>query len=140
MAPSCLLYFVGLNKRLANIRHHSLFFDTSFEALANEIYSNPQWPSAPVFYASATSVTDNSVAPAGCENLFLLIPVSAGLEGDDANTRDIYFDKIMSRMEQRIGEKIKEHRIYKKPFSVSDFVSEYNSFKGNAYGLANTLL
>jgi phytoene desaturase len=140
MAPSCLLYYVGLNKKLANIRHHSLFFDTSFETHATEIYTTKKWPSAPMFYVSATSVTDNSVAPEGCENLFLLIPVAAGLEGDDEKIRDSYFDIIISRMEQRLGETIKEHVICKKSFSVSDFASEYNSFKGNAYGLANTLL
>jgi phytoene desaturase len=139
MAPSCLLYYVGLNKRLASIRHHSLFFDTPFETHAREIYGNRQWPSAPMFYASATSVTDNSVAPEGCENLFLLIPVAAGLEGDTEKLRDAYFDTIAGRLEQHLGEPIKEHVIYKRSFAVNDFISEYNSFKGNAYGLANTL-
>lgn len=140
MAPSCLIYYVGLNKRLANISHHSLFFDTPFETHANEIYTTKQWPAAPMFYVSATSVTDNSVAPAGCENLFLLIPVAAGLEGDSENIRNLYFDMIIKRLEQHLCEPVKEHVICKKSFSVSDFVHEYNSFKGNAYGLANTLL
>jgi phytoene desaturase len=140
MAPSCLLFYVGLNKRLSNITHHTLFFDTPFEVHANEIYTSKKWPSAPMFYVSATSVTDKNAAPTGCENLFLLMPVAAGIEGDNENTREAYFDKMITRMEERLGEKIKEHVICKKSFSVSDFVSEYNSFKGNAYGLANTLL
>ena len=140
MAPSCLLYYVGLNKRLKNIQHHSLFFDTPFETHSGEIYSSKKWPEAPMFYVSAVSVTDDSAAPAGCENLFLLIPVAAGLEGDTEALRNKYFDIIIGRMEQRLGENLKEHVIYKKSFSVSDFKSEYNSFKGNAYGLANTLL
>lgn len=140
MAPSCLLYYVGLNKRLAGIRHHSLFFDTSFETHAAEIYNTNQWPSAPMFYVSATSVTDNRMAPAGCENLFLLVPVAAGLEGDNEELRNMYFENIISRMEKRLDQSIKEHIVYKKSFAVSDFTNEYNSFKGNAYGLANTLL
>ena len=140
MAPSCLLFYVGLNKKLKNIRHHSLFFDTTFDTHAAEIYTDKKWPTAPMFYASTVSVTDNSVAPPGCENLFLLIPVAAGLEGDTDSLRNGYFDMIMGRMEKHLGEPVKAHVICKRTFSVSDFVSEYNSFKGNAYGLANTLL
>ncbi|MEO5592025.1 MAG: phytoene desaturase family protein [Chitinophagaceae bacterium] len=139
LAPSCLLYYVGLDKRLKNIQHHSLFFDTPFEKHAEEIYTSKKWPEAPMFYVSAVSVTDNTTAPEGCENLFLLVPVAAGLEGDTESLRDKYFDIIISRMEKHLGEPIKDHVICKKSFSVSDFVSEYNSFKGNAYGLANTL-
>jgi phytoene desaturase len=92
-----------------------------------------------MFYVSTVSVTDKTAAPEGQENLFLLIPVAAGLGGDTPELRDTYFNAIVERMEKRLGESIKEHVVYKKSFSVSDFVSEYNSFKGNAYGLANTL-
>ncbi|MEP6615540.1 MAG: phytoene desaturase family protein [Ginsengibacter sp.] len=140
MAPSCLLYFIGLNKKLANIRHHSLFFDSNFEVHAKEIYSVPQWPTDPMFYVSATSVTDYTVAPEGCENLFFLVPVASGLTGDSELLREKYFNRIVARYENRIGEKIKEFIVFKKTFGPSDFVSEYNAFKGNAYGLANTLL
>ncbi|MFY7899592.1 MAG: phytoene desaturase family protein [Chitinophagaceae bacterium] len=140
MAPSCLLYYVGLSKKLDNIPHHSLFFDTSFEVHGNEIYTHKKWPTNPLFYASVTSVTDNSVAPEGCENLFLLIPVATGLTGDDEALREHYFEMIVERMEQKLQQSIKPNVIYKKSFALSDFVGEYNAFKGNAYGLANTLL
>jgi phytoene desaturase len=140
MAPSCLLYYIGLNKKLNAVQHHSLFFDTDFEAHGKEIYTSPKWPANPLFYVSVPSVTDSSVAPEGCENLFFLIPVAAGLQGDTDELREKYFDNIVSRFEQRIGQTVKESIIYKKAYSVSDFVNDYNSFKGNAYGLANTLL
>lgn len=140
MAPSCLLYYVGLNKRLKNVQHHSLFFDTDFEVHGKEIYTTPQWPSNPLFYVSVPSVTDNTVAPQGCENLFFLIPVAAGLQGDTEALREQYFNAILQRFEERTGQRVKEHIIYKKFYSVSNFVNDYNSFKGNAYGLANTLM
>ncbi len=140
MAPGCLLYYVGLNTKLKNILHHSLFFDTSFEVHGKEIYNTKNWPTDPLFYVSATSVTDNTVAPEGCENLFFLIPVAAGLSDDSEDLRERYFNLIVNRYEKRIGENIKDHIIYKKSFAYSDFVHSYNSFKGNAYGLANTLM
>lgn len=140
MAPSCLLYYVGLNKKLKNILHHSLFFDTSFDQHSKEIYTHKQWPADPLFYMSATSVTDSSAAPAGSENLFLLIPVAAGLEGDSESLRDFYFDKIIARLEQHTGETVRDAIVYKESVAQSDFVQQYNSFKGNAYGLANTLM
>ncbi len=140
MAPSCLLYYVGLNKRLKNVLHHSLFFDTDFTQHGKEIYDTPQWPADPLFYVSATTQTDASGAPEGCENLFFLIPVAAGLEGDTEEVRDRYFKQIVTRFEQRIGEPIADSIVYKKSYSVTDFVDDYNAFRGNAYGLANTLL
>ena len=139
MAPSCLLYYVGLNKKLDNILHHSLFFDTDFDLHGEEIYKSKLWPTEPLFYVSATSVTDDTVAPAGCENLFFLIPVAADLQGDTEALRDEYFEKILSRFEKKTGQEIRSSIIYKKSYSVSNFVNDYNAFKGNAYGLANTL-
>ncbi|MBP6432011.1 MAG: oleate hydratase [Ferruginibacter sp.] len=140
MAPSCLLYYVGINKKLINVLHHSLFFDTNFEIHGKEIYDEPKWPSNPLFYVSITSVTDKTVAPEGCENLFFLIPVASGLQGDTEELRDEYFKKIVERFEEKIGQKISDSIVYKKSYSVSNFVNDYNSFRGNAYGLANTLM
>lgn len=139
MAPSCLMYYVGLNKKLKQPVHHSLFFDVPFEEHGKEIYKNPQWPSEPLFYVSVSSVTDEKAAPPGCENLVFLIPVAAGLEGDTEELREKYFQMIVSRMEKHGGENIMDAVVYKKTYSVSDFVHDYNSFRGNAYGLANTL-
>jgi len=140
MAPSCLLYYVGLNKKIEGIQHHSLFFDTDFQQHGKEIYTSKEWPTDPLFYVSAVSVTDPGSAPAGGENLFLLIPVAAGLSGDDEALRDKYFDLIIARMEKHLGQSIKDCIVYKRSFAHSDFVHDYHSFKGNAYGLANTLM
>ncbi len=140
MAPSCLLYYVGLNKKLNGVLHHSLFFDTDFEVHGKEIYTTKEWPSNPSFYVCVSSVTDEAAAPAGCENIFFLIPIAAGLKGDTEELREKYFDKIVERFEQKTGESIKEAIIYKKSYAVQDFENDYNSFKGNAYGLANTLM
>lgn len=140
MAPSCLLYYVGLNKKLNNTTHHSLFFDTDFEKHGKEIYTDPQWPSDPLFYVSVTTSTDPAGAPEGHENLFFLIPVAAGLQNDTDELREKYFSKIVERFEERTGELITKNIVYKKSYAVSDFVHDYNAFKGNAYGLANTLL
>jgi phytoene desaturase len=139
LAPSCLLYYVGLNKRLQNVLHHSLFFDVPFDRHAAEIYTKPQWPKDPLFYLSVSSKTDDTVAPQGCENLMLLIPVASGLENDTEELRERYFQHIVQRLEKHTGQTIADAIVFKKSFSVSDFVSEYNSYKGNAYGLANTL-
>jgi phytoene desaturase len=140
MAPSCLLYYVGLNKRLQNVQHHNLFFDTNFDKHGKEIYDDPKWPTTPLFYVSATTFTDPSGAPEGCENLFFLIPIAAGLTGDTEEIRETYFQQIVARFEERTGEQILNSIVYKKSYSVSDFEFDYNAFKGNAYGLANTLM
>lgn len=139
MAPSCLMYYVGLNKKLKQPVHHSLFFDVPFEQHGKEIYKQPRWPAEPLFYVSVSSVSDDTVAPPGHEAIVFLVPVAAGLEGDTEELREKYFRMIAGRMEKHLGESILDAVVYKKNFSVSNFVSDYNSFRGNAYGLANTL-
>jgi len=139
MAPSCLMYYVGINKKLKNTRHHSLFFDTSFETHGKEIYEKPGWPTSPLFYCSIASVSDATMAPAGCDGIVFLIPVASGLNNDSEELKEKYFKMIVQRMENRIGESISDSIIYKKTYSPLDFSRDYNSFRGNAYGLANTL-
>ena len=141
LAPSCLLYYVGLNKKLPDaVTHHTLFFDADFELHSKEIYRQPQMPTDPLFYMCCPSKTDTSVAPENCENIFLLIPIATDLKDDDEATREKYFQIMVKRIEERYGVDITENIAHKRSFSVRDFKSEYNSFKGNAYGLANTLM
>ena len=138
-APSCLIYYLGFSERIPELEHHTLFFDEDLFEHSVEIYKEPQWPSKPLFYACCPSRTDDAVAPKGHENLFLLMPLAPGLEDGEA-LREKFFNIMMERLEKQIGRQIRSSIDYKKSYCVSDFVSDYNSFKGNAYGLANTLL
>jgi len=137
-APSCLIFYVGVNKSIKKLEHHNLFFDTPSDVHAKEIYEAPKWPENPLFYVCCPSKTDEKVAPVGMENLFLIIPIAPGLE-DTEQIRNTYFEKILGRIEHICGQSIVPHIVYKRSFCVKDFVTDYNAFKGNAYGLANTL-
>ncbi|MBL0129484.1 MAG: phytoene desaturase [Flavobacteriales bacterium] len=138
MAPSVLMFFLGVNKRLHGLEHHTLFFDEPLAQHANEIYKDPQWPTKPLFYTSCTSKTDPSTAPDGMENLVILIPVAPGLKDDEA-TRERYYQLVMDRLERMTGQSIREHVVHRTNYSVSDLENDMNAYKGNAYGLANTL-
>ena len=138
MAPSSLLFYLGVNKKLEKLRHHNLFFDEDFNQHSFEIYEQPQWPSRPLFSASVPSKTDTTVAPEGQENLFLLIPVAPDLS-DLESTREYYYNMLMDRLEKHCGHSIRDAVVFKRSYAHHDFVADYHSFKGNAYGLANTL-
>lgn len=139
MAPSSLIYYLGVNKRVKGLLHHNLFFDRDFGKHAKEIYESPQWPTDPLFYVSVPSKTDNQVAPEGCENIFLLLPVAPGLK-DDETVREKYFNLMMDRIEKLTGDSWRDNIVYKRSYAHSDFLSDYHAFKGNAYGLANTIM
>ncbi len=138
-APSSLLFYVGFDKKIENVEHHSLFFDVDFDVHAKAIYDNPKWPEEPLFYASFPSKTDENSAPKGKEAGIFLIPIAPGLE-DTPELREVYFEKIITRFEHLTNQNIKNNIIFKESFCVNDFVKDYNSYKGNAYGMANTLL
>lgn len=138
MSPSSLLFYVGVDCEVPELQHHNLFFDTSFGPHAETIYDTQSWPESPLFYVSAPSKTDGSVAPAGKENLFFLIPLAPGLR-DEPGLRDKYFNELCDRLAQHTGKDIRPHIVYKRSFAHEEFEADYNAFKGNAYGLANTL-
>jgi phytoene desaturase len=138
-APSSLLFYVGFDKKIENISHHALFFDVDFEQHAKDIYDTPKWPDEPLFYANFPSITDESAAPKGMESAFFLIPLAPDIH-DTEELRDEYFNKIIDRFEKLTQQNIKNNIIFKKSFCKNDFVTDYNSYKGNAYGMANTLL
>jgi phytoene desaturase len=138
MAPSSLLFYVGVNKKLTNLQHHNLFFDESLEDHGKEIYKDPKWPTKPLFYLSVPSITDSSVAPEGMENMFFLIPIAPNLN-DSEETRDKYFEILLKRLKELTGNDISSNIVFKRSFCISDFKADYHAFKGNAYGLANTL-
>ncbi len=137
-APSALLFFVGFDKEIEHVHHHTLFFDSDFDIHAYDIYDSPNWPDDPLFYASFPSKTDDSFAPEGYEAVTFLIPLATDLEDTD-EIREAYFEKIITRLEQLTNQEVKQHVLFKKSYCINDFKEDYNSYGGNAYGLANTL-
>ncbi len=138
-APSSLLFYVGFDTKVNNVFHHNLFFDTDFEKHAESIYDSPSWPKNPLFYANFPSVTDSSFAPEGKDGGFFLIPVAPGID-DDTKNYDYYFDLLIERLECIAKQDLKDSVLFREVFSIRDFEQTYNSYKGNAYGMANTLL
>lgn len=138
MAPSCILFYLGFDTRLPNLRHHNLFFDESLDQHAFEIYDEPQWPTKPLLYTSCSSLTDPSVAPPGHENVVVLIPIAPGLT-DTPEVREHYLDIALDRLARHSGVKVREHLVVRESYCINDLKKDYNSFRGNAYGLANTL-
>ncbi|MBO6574358.1 MAG: phytoene desaturase [Rhodothermales bacterium] len=138
MSPGSMIYYLGINRRLPGLRHHNLFFDAPFDPHAHTIYDEPGWPEDPLFYVCAPSVTDDSVAPDGCENLFILVPLAAGLDHDE-QARERLFGQVMDRLENHLGLPVREHMVVRHDYAHREFERDYNAYKGNAYGLANTL-
>lgn len=139
MAPSSILFYLGINKKVEKLLHHNLIFDERFDKHAEEIYDHPQWPTKPLLYVSCASKNDTDAAPANGDALVILIPVAVGLE-DNETIREKYFNYAMDKLEKLTGESIREHIVVKRSYAHNDFIGDYNSFKGNAYGLANTLM
>jgi phytoene desaturase len=139
MAPSSLIFYIGLNKKADKLLHHTLFFDEDFGQHATEIYDQPQWPSKPLFYVCCPSKTDDGVAPMGKENMFILVPVAPDLE-DTKEERELIFKRVWARLEAFVGEPLMDQIVFKRSYAHRDFINDYHSFKGNAYGLANTLM
>ncbi|MCS3554710.1 MULTISPECIES: NAD(P)/FAD-dependent oxidoreductase [unclassified Sphingobacterium] len=138
-APSSLIYYLGINQTLPNLRHHTLFFEHDLDEHIDCIYEDKKWPEKPLFYVCCPSKTDQGVAPDGKENVFLLMPLATGINDEEA-VREKYLVAMLKRLENHLGISDLMTMIeYKRSYCVQDFISDYNAYDGNAYGLANTL-
>ncbi len=138
-APSSLIFYLGINESIPNLKHHTLFFENDLDEHIDCIYGDKKWPEKPLFYVCCPSKTDDNVAPKGKENLFLLMPLAIGIN-DEESIREKYLTEMLSRLEKHTGTSDLQSKIeYKRSYCVSDFVADYNAYGGNAYGLANTL-
>lgn len=138
-APSSLIFYLGINQSIPNLKHHTLFFENDLDEHIDCIYDEKKWPEKPLFYACCPSKTDYTVAPKDKENLFLLMPLSIGIN-DEECVREKYLTEMLSRVEKHTGMTDLDSKIeYKRSYCVSDFIADYNAYGGNAYGLANTL-
>ena len=138
-APSCLIFYLGFTEHIPNLQHHTLFFENDMDAHIDSIYTDKKWPDKPLFYACCPSKTDDDVAPKGHENIFLLMPLAIGIEDNDS-IREQYFSEMIKRLESHTGSSRLIDKIdYKRSYCIKDFISDYNAYGGNAYGLANTL-
>lgn len=138
-APSSLIYYLGINQTLPHLKHHTLFFENDLDEHIDCIYEDKKWPEKPLFYVCCPSKTDEGVAPDGKENVFLLMPLATGIN-DEEPVREKYLAEMMTRLENHLGIRNLMSMIeYKRSYCVQDFISDYNAYGGNAYGLANTL-
>ncbi|SHK65516.1 phytoene desaturase family protein [Epilithonimonas mollis] len=138
-APSCLIFYLGFKEKIPNLKHHTLFFENDLDLHTNEIYTDKKWPTKPLFYVCCPSKTDENLAPENCENVFLLMPIATGIE-DSEMMREKYFSEMIQRIEKHTKTKHLISKLdYKKSYCINDFISDYNAYEGNAYGLANTL-
>jgi phytoene desaturase len=137
-APSAFLIDLGVEGELDGLAHHSLVLPTDWDQHFAQIFDEPAWPDDPAYYLCVPSRTDDSVAPAGCGNLFALVPVAPGLE-DDIEARERYRDVVLDDIAENTGVDLRGRIVVEEHFCVSDFASRYNSREGTALGLAHTL-
>lgn len=139
VAPSAFIIYLGLNKKLKNLEHHSLFLDKDWVEHFNAIFKKPSWPEQPSFYLCAPSLTDTTVAPEGKENLFFLAPIAPGLK-DDPKVHEKLKNQLYDRVEELTGQSIRDAIEIERIFSGSDFAADYHALQGTGLGLAHTLM
>src|SRR5688500_2885024 len=139
MAPSAFIMYLGMSEKLPQLVHHNLLFSEDWRKNFDDIYKDPCLPDEPSLYVCAPSVTDGSVAPEGKENLFVLVPIASDLKMSDEE-KERYSVKVLELMEREMGLTGLRKKIeYKRIYTVDNFASDYNAFKGSALGLAHTL-
>ncbi len=138
MSPSGVLLHLGINKRVKKLLHHTMFFDADWDAHFRQVFDTHEWSEKPLFYVGTPSKSDPRVAPKGCENIFILAPMSGGVAPTKKQI-DALVDSLIDRLESELGEKLRDNIVVKEIRSEQYFEDALNAYKGNAFGLAHTL-
>jgi len=139
-APSALVIYIGLSKKLDKLEHHNLYLAGDWNLGFDELYdlNDPHWPANISYYVNVTSRTDPYVAPKTGESVFILVPTPDDFV-DTPNTRELLYNKIVSHIEQIIDDEIIGYEVVKRIFGPEDFVKDYNAYKKTSLGLVHTL-
>jgi phytoene desaturase len=138
VAPSMFIIYLGIKRRLKGFAHHNLYFAKDWNIHFDTIFKKPAWPENPCFYLSCNSKTDPSSAPEGSENVFILVPVAAGMADSD-EVRESYAETVLKHIEKVSGEDLHSDVEVKRIYSHRDFSGDYNAYRGTALGLSHTL-
>jgi phytoene desaturase len=137
-APSAFLMYLGVEGDIDPLEHHTLVLPEDWDPHFEQIFDLPAWPDEPAYYICAPSVTDDSVAPDGHSNLFVLVPLAPGLPDTEA-LRDRYRETLLEDIAENTGVDLRDRIVVEEHFCVRDFVERYNATRGTALGLAHTL-
>jgi 1-hydroxy-2-isopentenylcarotenoid 3,4-desaturase len=146
--PGAVLAMLGVEGRLPQLPHHSLFFTQDWDANFDAIFGRyPRVPDPASTYVCKPSQTDPTVAPEGCENLFVLVPVPAevslGRGGDDGAGDPAVegaADAAIDRVARQAGiPDLRERIQVRHTVGPADFADDYNAWRGGALGLEHTL-
>ena len=128
--------------------HHTLLFAEDWRSNFDDIFgASPKVPDPASIYVCRPSATDAAVAPAGHENLFVLVPVPAdttlghgGVDGDGDPAVEAAADRVIAQISEWCGIPDLAGRIVeRRTIAPADFHSDLHAWRGNALGLSHTL-
>ena len=134
---SAFLLYLGVNKKYPQLKHHTLILSERYKELIDDIFDNKILPDDFSMYLHIPSQTDPTMAPEGCESLYVLIPVP-NLESriNWEKIKRTYTDSILTFLENDFGlTDLKRSIAVLETFTPSDFKKQRNNHLGSAWGV-----
>lgn len=138
--PSCsgFVLLLGVRRRYDHLAHHNIFFSTDYEAEFRQIFDEMRPAADPTVYVCATSRTDPTQAPPGCENLFVLVNAPATSERTDwSRESDVYRNLIVKKLEGFGLDGLSAAVEYEHRITPEDFAARYGAHRGALYGASS---
>ena len=134
---SAFLLYLGVRKKYPQLKHHTLILSKRYKALIDDIFDNKVLPDDFSMYLHIPSQTDPTMAPEGCESMYVLIPVPNLESGVNwVKTKAAYTDRVLTFLENDFGlTALKQSIEVLEMFTPSDFKRERNNHLGSAWGV-----
>jgi phytoene desaturase len=137
--PSALLLYLGVRGALPELEHHNLFFTKQWRQNFDDIYKHQTWPKQASVYVSKTTATDQSTAPKGHENVFVLVPLPPNSQLSAAKQK-AYVNHCLDQIGKQAGiTDFRDRIVYQQVRSPQWFEQRFNSWQYSALGMAHTL-
>ncbi len=135
-AMSCFLLYMGTKRQYPELEHHTLILAERYKGLLKDIFDRKVLPDDFSMYLHVPTRTDPSMAPEGCESMYVLVPVanlSSGLDWEEL--REEFADRVIDFLEEWGLEGLRENLEVLHIMDPRDFRDELNSLQGNAFAI-----
>lgn len=138
--PSCsgVTFYFGLNRRYDRLWHHDFFFSRDPRREFTDIYDQGVPTSDPTLCVCAPSRTDPTVAPAGCENVYVLVHTPYLRPGQDwSKIVKPYRDLVVQKLERMGLEGFSKAIQVEHVQTPGDLEQTYRLDRGAIYGVVS---
>jgi len=137
---SLFVWYFGTRRKYEDVAHHTILLGPRYRGLLQDIFEEKVLADDFSLYLHRPTATDPSLAPEGCDAFYVLSPVPhLDADVDWEERAEPYRAAVAQLLESTLLPGLSDELAASRLLTPDDFLSDYLSFKGAAFGIQPTL-